>query len=364
VFVLDPFDASGHPSASYDPTAALDPRSPDLAEEAATLADALVYDPPGQAGEAHWNEEAKALVAGLLMHLACHAAPNRGGLGELRRLLTLPPREWEALLHAMMADADAAGGLVARAAARQLGKADREASGVLSAAQRHTHMLDSPRLLATMGRSDFRFADLRAGTATVFLVLPPDRMAAYSRWLRLLVAQSIAELARAPQRPGTPPVLLLLDEFAALGRLEPALQAAGLMAGLGLQLWPILQDLTQLRAAYGQHAGTFLANAGLVQVAAPADLDTAEWLSKSLGNATVGYETGNTSRSTPDLLAGAHGSTSAGTSSHLTARPLLAPDEAMRLPPHVQVLLRPGHHPALVRKLQYFSETEFTGLFD
>ncbi len=189
-------------------------------------------------------------------------------------------------------------------------------------------------------------------------------MAAYSRWLRLLVAQSIAELARAPQRPGTPPVLLLLDEFAALGRLEPALQAAGLMAGLGLQLWPILQDLTQLRAAYGQHASTFLANAGLVQVAAPADLDTAEWLSKSLGNATVGYETGSTSRSTPDLLAGAHGSTSAGTSSHLTARPLLAPDEAMRLPPHVQVLLRPGHHPALVRKLQYFSETEFAGLFD
>ncbi len=364
VFVLDPFGASGHSSASYDPTTALDPCSPDLAEEAATLADALVYDPPGQAGEAHWNEEAKALVAGLLMHLACHAAPDRrGGLGELRRLLTLPPREWDVLLHAMMADADAAGGLVARAAARQLGKADREASGVLSAAQRHTHMLDSPRLLATMGRSDFRFADLRAGTATVFLVLPPDRMAAYSRWLRLLVAQSIAELARAPQRPGTPPVLLLLDEFAALGRLEPALQAAGLMAGLGLQLWPILQDLTQLRAAYGQHAGTFLANAGLVQVAAPADLDTAEWLSKSLGNATVGYDTGNTSRSTPDTFTGT-GSTSAGTSTHLTARPLLAPDEAMRLPPHVQVLLRPGHPPALVAKLRHYADAEFGGLFD
>lgn len=275
VFVLDPFGASGQPSASYDPTAALDPRSPDLAEEAATLADALVYDAPGQAGEAHWNEEAKALIAGLLMHLACHGTPDRHGLPELRRLLTLPPREWAALLHAMMAGTDAAGGLVSRAASRQLGKADREAAGVLSSAQRHTHMLDSPRLATTMARSDFHFADLRAGTATVFLVLPPDRMAAYARWLRLLVAQAIAELARTPRQPGTPPVLLLLDEFAALGRLEPALQAAGLMAGLGLQLWPILQDLTQLRAAYGDNAGTFLANAGLVQVAAPADLETA-----------------------------------------------------------------------------------------
>lgn len=119
-------------------------------------------------------------------------------------------------------------------------------------------------------------------------------------------------------------------------------------------------------ATYGQHAGTFLANAGLIQVAAPADLDTAEWLSKSLGDATVGYETGNTSRSTPDLLAraGASGNTSTGTSSHLTARPLLAPDEAMRLPGHVQVLLRPGHPPALVAKLRHYADAEFAGLAD
>jgi type IV secretion system protein VirD4 len=264
-----------------------------------------------------------------------------------------------------MADTDAAGGLVSRAAARQLGKADREAAGVLSAAQRHTHMLDSPRLLATMGRSDFRFGDLRNGTATVFLVLPPDRLTAYARWLRLLVAQSIGELARAPQRPGTPPVLMLLDEFAALGRLEPALQAVGLMAGLGLQLWPILQDLTQLRAAYGQNAGTFLANAGLVQVSAPADLETAQWLSRSLGNATVQYETTSSSRSTPNLLGGAGGgSTSQGTGTHLVARPLLAPDEAMRLPPHAQVLLRPGQPPALVSKLRHYADAEFAGLAD
>ena len=42
-------------------------------------------------------------------------------------------------------------------------------------------------------------------------------------------------------------------------------RAAGLMAGLGVQFWPILQDLTQLRAVYGAQAGTFLANAGLIQ---------------------------------------------------------------------------------------------------
>ena len=64
----------------------------------------------------------------------------------------------------------------------------------LSAAQRHTHFLDSPRMTAVLGRSDFRFADLKTGTATVFLVLPPDRLATYSRWLRLLVAQSLQDI--------------------------------------------------------------------------------------------------------------------------------------------------------------------------
>src|SRR5690606_8626408 len=109
-------------------------------------------------------------------------------------------------------------GLIARAANRHLGKSDREAAGVLSAAQRHTHFLDSPRMTAVLERSDFRFADLKDHHATVFLVLPPDRLSTYSRWLRLLITQSLMEMARAPAKPDAP-VLYLLDEFASLGHL-------------------------------------------------------------------------------------------------------------------------------------------------
>ena len=49
--------------------ALLDPHSLDVADDANTLADALVFDEPGMAGEAHWNEEAKALIAGLLLKI-------------------------------------------------------------------------------------------------------------------------------------------------------------------------------------------------------------------------------------------------------------------------------------------------------
>lgn len=65
VRVLDPFGVSGQPTASYNRMSGLDPYGIDLAEDATVLADALVHDAPGQGGEAHWNEEAKAPITGL-----------------------------------------------------------------------------------------------------------------------------------------------------------------------------------------------------------------------------------------------------------------------------------------------------------
>lgn len=204
------------------------------------------------AGEAHWNEEAKALIAGLILKIVAVEPFGRRHLGTLREYLTLPPDRFAALLKRMQ-ETDAAGGLIARAANRHLGKSDREAAGVLSAAQRHT-LLDSPRMSRVLDESYFSFADLKKRTATVFLVLPHDRLSSYSRWLRLIVTQSLIDMARDPAKPQTP-VLYLLDEFTSLGHLAPVERAMGLMAGYGVQLWPILQDVHQLRATYG-HGGS------------------------------------------------------------------------------------------------------------
>lgn len=169
VHVLDPFGVTGQPSAAFNPLDQLDPAGLDVAEDASTLADALVFDEPDMAGEAHWNEEAKALIAGLILHIAPSEPRDRRNLATtLREALTLAPEAFAALLKDMQAST-AAGGLIARAANRHLGKSDREAAGVLSAAQRHTHFLDSPRMVAVVGGSDFRFADLKRRNASVFL---------------------------------------------------------------------------------------------------------------------------------------------------------------------------------------------------
>ena len=347
-------------------------------------------DPPGQTTEAHWNEEARALLAGLIMFATCHEAPERRTLAAVREYLTLPPDRVRDLL-ALMQESEAAGGLIARAANRFLGKADREAASVLSNAQRHTHFLDSPRIVAAMAHSDLRFADLRHRVSSVFLVLPPNRLDAYSRWLRLLVSEALQDIARDAERPrgterpqeppgglsgplahlGNPegatdalsaalrpaerlktPALFLLDEFAALGRLEAVERAMGLMAGYGIQLWPILQDLSQLRALYGARANTFVANAGVLQTFGVNDYETAKALSQLMGQATTSYAT--TSHRAGDPSSTTH---------QLTGRDLLTPDEIMQMSPHLQLLRLQGRPMILARKLRYHADPEFKGLF-
>ncbi|MBB4511250.1 type IV secretory system conjugative DNA transfer family protein [Rhizobium leguminosarum] len=356
VHILDPFGITGKATAAFNPMDGFNPAGIDVAEDVSTLADALVFDEPGLSGDAHWNEEAKALIAGLLLHVLASQSDDRRTLTTLRHFLTLAPEAFRAVLDAMQAS-DAINGLIARAANRHLGKSDREASGVVSAAQRHTHFLDSPRMSEVLSRSDFRFSDLKADKATVFLVLPPDRLAAYSRWLRLLVAQSLSDMARTPPspHPSTPPVLYLLDEFAALGHLAPIERAMGLMAGYGVQLWPIIQDIHQLRATYGQRAGTFLSNAGVLQVFGVNDHDSARLVSDLLGQETVVFNTAARaldSERTGLSFAEQH-----------VARPLLTPDEVRNLPAGSELLFIAGQRPIVATKLRYYADPEFAGLF-
>ena len=77
VHILDPFGVTGLPASAYHPLALLNPESPDLGEDAASLAEALVMDPPGQVSEAHWNEEAKALIGGLIIFTVVHEELDR-----------------------------------------------------------------------------------------------------------------------------------------------------------------------------------------------------------------------------------------------------------------------------------------------
>ncbi len=162
-------------------------------------------------------------------------------------------------------------------------------------------------------------------------------------------------MARDPTKPVTP-ILYLLDEFAALGHLAPVERAMGLMAGYGVQLWPILQDIHQLRATYGKRAGTFLSNAGVLQVFGVNDHDSSQFVSDLLGQETVVFQT--MSRALDSQQSGiSH-------AQHHTARALLTPDEVRNLPPHLELLFLSGQRPVVANKLTYYADAEFRGLYE
>lgn len=128
------------------------------------------------------------------------------------------------------------------------------------------------------------------------------------------------------------------------------------MAGYGIQLWPILQDVHQLRALYGQKAGTFISNAGVLQVFGVNDHDSAKLVSDLLGQETVVFQT--MSRALDSAGSGISYST------HHSGRPLLTPDEVRTLPSDLQLLFLAGKRPIVAGKLRYYSDREFAGMFD
>jgi len=357
VHVLDPWNIAGQPAATFNPLDRLDPASPDLGDDAALIADALVHAPSGD-GETHWTEEARGLLAGLVLHVATSAPPWQRHLAQVRALLTLPPAEFTALI-ATMAASEAAGGLVARAANALAQKSDRERSGVISSAQANTRFLDSPRLAAAVSSSSFALEDLKRRPMSLYLVLPAKRLRTHGRWLRLMVAMTLDMMAGdiAPPRH---PLLFVLDEFAALGHLGTIETAMGLMAGFGVQLWPIVQDLAQLRDLYPARWASFIANAGIVQVFGVNEPGTAEYLSKMLGLRTITVRGDSASRSYNPQGEGRGGSEQFSR----IARPLLMPDELRRLPAAQQVLLLHGTRPVLSERVLYYADPAFKGLFD
>lgn len=124
----------------------------------------------------------------------------------------------------------------------------------------------------------------------------------------------------------------------------------------GVQLWPILQDVHQLRALYGQRADTFLSNAGVLQVFGVNDQDSAKLVSDLAGQETVVFET--MSRAIDAEESGlSYGQQHVG-------RALLTPDEVRTLRPDRQLLFFAGQRPIVAAKLRYYADREFAGRFD
>lgn len=170
---------------------------------------------------------------------------------------------------------------------RFLGEAQ-EIENHFSTLDDQTAFINSPPVRECLSTdSGLRFADMKRKSMTVYLVLPANYLKSQGRFLRLIITAALSELYKSTLPKGRKPILFMLDEFPVLGHLENIKDAVGAAAGYDIQIWPIVQNLPQLKANYPKGWETFIDNAGALQILGTNENETAEYFSKKAGNKTV-----------------------------------------------------------------------------
>jgi len=312
VMVLDPFQSAQVDDSlrgRFNPLDALDPENEETIDEAGRIADALVVVHEGAAADPFWDESARAMVKGLLLHvLTAPRYEGRRNLNTVRKLITrgdwesidelrqagetdLPPAH--GLLWTGLANNPAFDGLVAGIGdsfTNMLLNSPKQYESVLQVANRNTEFIDSPAMQRLLGASDFQLSDLktRPEGLSLYLCLPQRYMSTHYRWLRMMIALTVTEMEKVRGRPKAGhSVLLLLDEFAGLKRMEVIEHAVAQIAGYGMKLFFVLQSLEQLKGVYKDNWETFLANAGLKVFFNLEDNFSREYVSKLIGETEV-----------------------------------------------------------------------------
>lgn len=351
VLLFDPTNAG---SSAYNPLLEIR-RGEHEVRDVQNVADVLV-DPEGSLDRRnHWEKTAHSLLVGAILHVLY--AESDKSLAGVANFLSDPARPVEATLLAMMSTAhlgEAGPHPVIAAAARELlNKSENERSGVLSTAMSFLSLYRDPVLRKVTGRCDWRIADLVSpdGPTSLYLVVPPSDISRTKPLIRLILNQIGRRLTedlgtnRRKQR-----VLLLLDEFAALGRLDFFESALAFMAGYGLKAFLIAQSLNQIEKAYGPN-NSILDNCHVRVSFATNDERTAKRVSDALGMTTEMRAMKNYAghRLAPWL---GH----IMVSRQETARPLLTPGEVMQLPPREQIVMVAGVPPIRAEKARYFED--------
>ncbi|RWQ22744.1 conjugal transfer protein TraG [Mesorhizobium sp.] len=352
-------------SARYNPLLEVR-KGPHEVRDVQNIADILV-DPEGALERRnHWEKTSHALLVGAILHVLY--AEEEKTLARVATFLSDPQRSFAATLRRMMttnhigtAEKPQVHPVVASAAREVLNKSENERSGVLSTAMSFLGLYRDPTVAETTSACDWRIADLMDGDRPVslYLVVPPSDISRTKPLVRLILNQIGRRLTERlegdPRKSRKHQLLMMLDEFPALGRLDFFETALAFMAGYGIRAYLIAQSLNQISKAYGEN-NAILDNCHVRIAFSSNDERTAKRISDALGMATELRAMRNYAghRLAPWL-------SHVMVSRQETARPLLTPGEVMQLPPADELVLVSGLAPIRAKKLRYYEDRNFAG---
>ncbi|WP_199257925.1 conjugal transfer protein TraG [Paracoccus binzhouensis] len=358
------FNPTDPRSARYNPLLEVR-KGPDEVRDVQNIADILV-DPEGALERRnHWEKTSHALLVGAILHVLY--AEEEKTLARVATFLSDPRRSFAATLRRMMAtnhlgtpENPKVHPVVASAAREVLNKSENERSGVLSTAMSFLGLYRDPTVAATTAACDWRIADLMDAEypVSLYLVIPPSDISRTKPLVRLVLNQIGRRLTERlegdPKKSRKHQLLMMLDEFPALGRLDFFETALAFMAGYGIRAYLIAQSLNQISKAYGEN-NAILDNCHVRIAFSSNDERTAKRISDALGTATELRAQRNYAghRLAPWL-------SHVMVSRQETARPLLTPGEVMQLPSADELVLVSGLPPIRAKKLRYYEDRNFT----
>jgi len=372
------FDPTAEGSARFNPLSEIRLETPQEVADAQNISTMLV-DPDGKGLVDHWSKMSQALLTGAILH-CCYVQHRDTGqsatLADVDSLLASPEMDIQAVLELMLEHkhlGDQPHPVVARVARNMLNLSEKELSSVVSSALSFLSLYRDPLVATNTGRSDFRVRDLMHGEnpVSLYLVVRPSDADRLRPLIRLVITQIVRLSTEKMRFEGGKSVadyrhrlLLLIDEFASLKRLTVIEEALAFMAGYGIKAYLIVQDLQQIYSAYGREEG-LIGNCHIRIAYAPNKIETAELLSRMAGQTTVVRKQTTIS----GLRTGSRGQRSE--SMQEVQRPLITPDEVMRLPSASKDrqgnVLEPGHMlvfvagqaPIYGRQILYFRDPVF-----
>lgn len=343
----------------------------------------MIVDPDGKGLNDHWAKTGHALLVGAVLHVLY--AEEDKTLAGVANFLSDPSRTLIDTLNYMLGtahDRDSTRGwpedvhpVVAASARDMLNKSENEMSGVLSTAMSFLTLYRDPVVSKNTAFSEFKVRDLMNADkpVTLYLVVPPSDKDRLKPLIRLVVNQVVRTLTERMEFKDGRSVagykhrlLLLIDEFPSLGKLDIFEEALAFIAGYGMKAYLIIQDISQLWTAYGKDESIF-SNCHIRVAYAPNKIETADLLSKMTGTATITKQQTNYSG---DLFQPMLKNISS--SSQEVARPLLTPDEVMRLPAAKKdskgnvteagdmLIFVAGHAPIYGKQILYFMDPIFS----
>ncbi|MEH2484144.1 conjugal transfer protein TraG [Bradyrhizobium sp. AZCC 2230] len=358
--LFNPTDAK---SARYNPLLEVRKGAAEV-RDVQNIADILV-DPEGALERrTHWEKTSHSLLVGVILHVLY--AEEQKTLTRVTEILADPAQSFEKMLRIMLAtnhlgtEAEPKVHPVVAATARELlNKSENERSGVLSTAVSFLGLYRDPVVSRNTECCDWRIADLVSADkpVTLYLVVPPSDISRTKPLIRLILNQIGRRLTETMNTKAGGPkhrqLLMMLDEFPALGRLDFFESALAFMAGYGIRAYLIAQSLNQIAKAYGDN-NAILDNCHVRIAFAANDERTAKRISDALGTATELRAQRNYAghRLAPWL---GH----VMVSRQETARPLLTPGEVMQLPPSQAIVLVSGLAPVRAVKLRHYEDANF-----